>query len=74
MEVICLVRMQDDRLSRQTIMAPIALLPITLAIPVRRLSLEEMQWRRAQSLCFNRNEQFIAGHQSRDPRILMIDG
>ncbi|KAL6312286.1 hypothetical protein AAG906_017119 [Vitis piasezkii] len=78
-EAIGLARMKDDQLARQRRfgrLAPPTRAPLTLpptqlatppapAAPVRRLSWEEMQRRRAQNLCFNCNDRF-AGHKCRD--------
>jgi len=89
-EAISLARMKDDQLSRQrrfsrpapsppmrsTISPPSFNrdAPTVPATPIRRLTWEEMQRRRAQNLCFNCNDQFTAGHKCREPRILMLEG
>ena len=86
-EAISLARMKDDQLARQRrfvrpappMRAPLALPPINRAtppahiVPMRRLSWEEMQQRRAQNLCFNCNDRFTAGHKCQSPRILMLE-
>ncbi|XP_042941551.1 uncharacterized protein LOC122288885 [Carya illinoinensis] len=86
-EAISLARMKDDQLARQRrfvrpappTRASLALPPTTRAtpptpaVPVRRLSWEEMQRRRAQNLCFNCNDRFTAGHKCQGPRILMLE-
>ena len=43
-------------------------------IPVKRISWEEMQRRRAQGLCFNCNERFNLGHQCQKPQLLLLEG
>ena len=87
-EAISLARMKDDQLARQRRfgrLAPPTRVPLTLpptqlatpsapAAPVRRLSWEEMQRRRAQNLCFNCNDRFTAGHKCLGPRILLLEG
>ena len=65
-EVISLARMKDDQLARQRrgvrpanlmkallTLAPVNQVAPALAVPVRRLTWEEMQRRRAQNFCFN---------------------
>jgi len=87
-EAISLAWMTDDQFTRQrrfirlvtSVRAPLALPPgnqatqPTPANPIRRLSWEEMQRRRAQNLCFNCNERFTAGHKCQGSRILMLEG
>ena len=87
-EAINLARMKDDQLARQRRFGGLALptrAPLTLpptqlatppapAAPVRRLSWEEMQRRRAQNLCVNCNDRFIAGHKCLGPQILLLEG
>ena len=86
-EAIGLARMKDDQLARQRrfvrpappMRAPLALPPTNRAtppapaVPVRRLSWEEMQRRGAQNLCFNCNDRFTALHKCQSPRILMLE-
>jgi len=82
--------MKDDQLSRQRrFIRPAPSPPIRSTLsppsfnraaptvptnPIRRLTWEEMQRRRAQNLCFNCNDRFTAGHKCREPRILMLEG
>ncbi|RVX03732.1 Transposon Ty3-I Gag-Pol polyprotein [Vitis vinifera] len=80
--------MKDDQLARQRrfgrlappTRAPLSLPPTqlatppALAAPVRRLSWEEMQRRRAQNLCFNCNDRFTIGHKCLGPQILLLEG
>jgi len=82
--------MKDDQLNRQrrfsrpapsppmrSIISPPNFnraVPTVPTTPIRRLTWEEMQRRRAQNLCFNCNERFTAGHKCREPRILMLEG
>ncbi|XP_041009414.1 uncharacterized protein LOC121253468 [Juglans microcarpa x Juglans regia] len=86
-EAINLAQMRDEQLTRQRrfmrpppTRAPLALpqpnwvAPVTSAAPVRRLSWEEMQKRRVQGLCFNRNERFTAGHKCQKPQLLLLEG
>ncbi|RVW42820.1 Transposon Tf2-8 polyprotein [Vitis vinifera] len=87
-EAISLARMKDDQLARQRrfgrlappTRAPLSLPPTqlatppALAAPVRRLSWEEMQRRRAQNLCFNCNDRFTIGHKCLGPQILLLEG
>jgi len=87
-DAIRFARMKDDQLSRQgtcvhpppPVRAPLALPPATQAapavpaIPVRRLTWDKMQRRRAQGLCFNCNEHFTAGHRCQGSRLLMLEG
>ncbi|KAA8538317.1 hypothetical protein F0562_027860 [Nyssa sinensis] len=87
-KAIGLARMRDDQLTRQKrfvrpappLRAPLALPPVsrvatpTTTAPVRRLTWDEMQRRRAQGLCFNCNDRFTAGHKCQGPRLLMLEG
>jgi hypothetical protein len=89
-EAISLARMKDDQLSRQRRFSRLALSPpirsmisppsfnratsMAPTTPIRRLTWEEMQRRRAQNLCFNYNDRFTTGHKCREPRILMLEG
>ncbi|KAL6322878.1 hypothetical protein AAG906_020921 [Vitis piasezkii] len=86
-EVINLARMRDDQLARQRrfmrlplVRTPIALpqdtcvAPAIPAKPIKRLSWEEMQRKRAQGLCFNCNERFTAGHRCQKPQLLLLEG
>ena len=86
-EVINLARMRDDQITRQRrfmrlppVRAPIALPqatrvdPAIPAKPIKSLSWEEMQRKRAQGLCFNCNERFTAGHRCQKPQLLLLKG
>ncbi|KAA8519438.1 hypothetical protein F0562_013687 [Nyssa sinensis] len=86
-EAINLARMRDDQLARQRrfmrlppARAPLALpqatrvAPATPAGPIKRLSWEEMQRKRAQGLCFNCNKRFTAGHRCQKPQLLLLEG
>ena len=87
-EAISLAWMKDDQLNRQRRFirptppkrAPLALslvnraTPPAPANPIRHLTWEEMQRWRAQNLCFNCNDRFIAGHKCQETRILMLEG
>ncbi|KAJ0020279.1 hypothetical protein Pint_30953 [Pistacia integerrima] len=87
-DAINLARMRDDQLTRQReflqppppARAPLALppearvAPATPTDPIRRLSWEEMQRKRAQGLCFNCNERFTAGHRCQKPQLLLLEG
>jgi len=89
-EAISLARMKDDQLSRQrrfnrpvpsppmrsTISPPSfnQAAPTVPTTPIRRLTWEEMQRRRAQNLCFNCNDRFTTRHKCHEPRILMLEG
>ena len=42
--------------------------------PVKWLTWEEMQRKRAQGLCFHYNEQFTAGHRCQRPQLLLLEG
>lgn len=42
--------------------------------PIKRLSWEEMQRKRAQGLYFNCNERFTAGHRCQKPQLLLLEG
>lgn len=50
---------------------PTKLKPTT---PVKRLTWEEMQKRRADGLCFNCDEKFVPGHRYSKPQLLLLDG
>lgn len=83
-EAISLARMRDELLVRQRkftrpqqnvcpqIATP-ALAKSSPASPIKRLSWDEMQRRRAQGLCFNCNDKFTAGHKCRGPQLLLLD-
>ena len=87
-DAISLAWMKDDQFNRQrrfirpvsSVRPPLALSPgnqaaqSTPTTPIRRLSWEEMQRRRAQNLCFNCNDRFTAGHKCQGSRLLMLEG
>ncbi|KAA8544713.1 hypothetical protein F0562_019440 [Nyssa sinensis] len=82
-EAIGLARMRGDQLQKQrkfsrSVHPPVALTSDrnnpTSATPIRRLSWDEMQRRRAQGLCFNCNEHFTAGHRCQEPSLLLLEG
>ncbi|XP_021595172.1 uncharacterized protein LOC110602054 [Manihot esculenta] len=80
-EAINYARMRDEQLQRQKkairIFTPPNLLSPTkekTATPVKRLSWEEMQKRRAAGLCFNCDAKFTPGHRCAKPQLLLLDG
>ncbi|KAF2291273.1 hypothetical protein GH714_022111 [Hevea brasiliensis] len=80
-EAISLARMRDEQLLRQkkairpsyqtSFLSPTTSKPST---PIKRLSWEEMQNRRAKGLCFNCDEKFVPGHRCTKPQLLLLDG
>jgi hypothetical protein len=82
-EAISLARMKDEQLTRQgKFTRPIqsTRTPLTLSTPkssfsapIKRLSWDEMQRRRAQGLCFNCNDKFTAGHKCQRPQLLLLE-
>lgn len=83
-DAITLARMRDEQLARQkkasrtpffhratTNLATTNRSPA--ANNTKRLTWEEMQWRRALGLCFNCNERFTTGHKCQGSQILMIE-
>ncbi|KAF2310238.1 hypothetical protein GH714_007361 [Hevea brasiliensis] len=80
-EAISLARMRDEQLLRQkkairpsyqtSFLSPTTSKPST---PIKRLSWEEMQNRRAKGLCFNCDEKFVPGHGCTKPQLLLLDG
>lgn len=79
--------MRDDQLAWQRkfmhlppARAPLALpqatrvAPATPSGPIKHLSWEEMQRKRAQGLCFNHNDHFTAGHRCQKPQLLLLEG
>lgn len=80
-EAINLTRMKDEQLIRQRKFArpslPARALPpptrTALSSSVKRLTWDEMQRRRAQGLCFNCNDRFMAGHTCRGPQLLLLE-
>lgn len=83
-EAISLARMKDEQVSRQrkfnrsspsTQPAPGPLsIPIKTSAPIKKLTWDEMQKRRAQGLCFNCNEKFTFGHKCQRPQLLLLEG
>ena len=83
-EAINLARMKDEQLvrqrrftrptqfNRQPTIAPVTA-SAKPAFPVKRLSWEEMQRRRAMGLCFNCDDKFAAGHKCRGPQLLLLE-
>ncbi|KAA8546385.1 hypothetical protein F0562_002876 [Nyssa sinensis] len=81
-EAISLDRMRDEQLNRQK--KAIRLfhrtttdsLPMKLksASPMKRLTWDEMQKKRAQGLCFNCDEKFVPGHKCKRPQLLLLEG
>lgn len=80
-EAISLARMRDEQLLRQkkairpsfqsSSSSPTKSKQST---PVKRLSWEEMQNRRAKGLCFNCDEKFFPGHRCSNLQLLLLDG
>ena len=82
-EAISLAHMKDEQLQRQKKFfhpppPPTRTSPVpsasTKASPVKRLSWDEMQRRRAQGLCFNCDEKFSSGHRCKGPQLLLLEG
>lgn len=79
-EAISLARMRDEQLSRQRkIHRPNFISPTSSPVkktetPIRRLTWDEMQKKRAQGLCFNCEEKFTPGHRCKGPQLLLLDG
>ena len=81
-EATSLARMKDEQLQRQRrisrpplpIHTSLALPTTTKASPIKRLSWEEMQRRRAQGLCFNCDDKFTSGHRCKGPELLLLEG
>lgn len=42
------------------------------SVPIRRLTQQEMQERRAKGLCFNCDDKFERGHKCRSPQFLSL--
>ena len=82
-EAISLARMKDEQLTRQgkftrpiqSTRTPLTLPPpkSSFPAPIKRLSWDEMQRRRAQGLCFNCNDKFTAGHKCQRPQLLLLE-
>ncbi|KAH7557220.1 hypothetical protein JRO89_XS11G0077000 [Xanthoceras sorbifolium] len=74
-EAISLARMRDEQLIRQRkVIGPFSPTKIKAATPMKRLTWDEMQKRRAQGLCFNCDEKFTTGHKCRGPQLLLLEG
>ena len=82
-EVISFARMRDEQLTRQRkITRPFnrstadstSLTTPKTALPMKRLTREEMQRKRAQGLCFNCDEKFTPSHTCRGPQLLILEG
>ena len=81
-EAINLARMRDEQLIRQlkvtrpanrsTLNLP-APTKFNSVSPMKRLTWDEMQKRRAQGLCFNCDEKFTPGHRCRGPQLLLLE-
>ena len=83
-EAISLARMRDEQLQRQKRLvrsphfsrSPPPQIFNNCASPtgpIKKLSWEEMQRRRAQGLCFNCNDKFTAGHKCTKPQLLILE-
>ncbi|KAH9671354.1 hypothetical protein KPL70_017338 [Citrus sinensis] len=83
-EAISLARMRDEQLQRQKrlVRSPdFSRSPppqifnncASPTVPIKKLSWEEMQRRRAQGLCFNCNDKFTAGHKCTKPQLLILE-
>lgn len=82
-EAISLARMRDDQMTRQQKSGRLAGRPATIitpstkakpASPMKRLTWDEMQKRRAQGLCFHCDEKLTPGHRCQGPQLLILDG
>lgn len=84
-EAITLAKMRKDQLLHQKRFTrtqpasrPILTLPPTEKSqptgPMKRLSWEEMQRKRAQGLCFNYDDKFSWGHKCKGPQLLLLEG
>ncbi|KAF2308188.1 hypothetical protein GH714_036548 [Hevea brasiliensis] len=81
-EAISLARMRDEQLNRQRPLSrpgnrfttessfPTKFKP---ASPMKLLTWDEMQKRRAQGLCFNCDEKFAPGHRCKGPQLLVLE-
>ena len=83
-EAISLARMRNEQLQRQKrLMRPSIFNRspppqnfnnrASPAVPIKRLSWEEMQRRRAQGLYFNCNDKFTAGHKCTKAQLLILE-
>ncbi|XP_010275983.1 PREDICTED: uncharacterized protein LOC104610859 [Nelumbo nucifera] len=82
-EVTSLARMRDEQLMRQQkatqpFNQPIVDSPsptkFKTTLPMKRLTWDKMQKRRAQGLCFNCNEKFTLTHQCKGSQLLLLEG
>lgn len=81
-EAIGLARMKDEQLSKQkkvtrfstTVGGSMTSNNPKPASPMKRISWEEMQKRRAQGLCFNCDDKFVLGHKCKGPQLLLLEG
>ena len=82
-EAISLARMKDEQLQRQKEFSrppppPTCTSSVpstsTTTSPVKRLSWDETQRRRAQGLCFNCDEKFSSRHRCKVPQLLLLEG
>lgn len=81
-EAISLSRMRDEQLTHQRkITRPFnrsssdspTPTKFKTASPMKRLTWDEMQKRRAQGLCFSCDEKFTPGHKCRGPLLLLLE-
>ncbi|KAL5779345.1 hypothetical protein ACOSQ2_010082 [Xanthoceras sorbifolium] len=80
-EAISLARMKDEQLTRHrkfirpfnqsNTKVPSPTKP-KIALPMKRLSWDEMQRKRARGLCFNCDERFTPGHKCQGPKLLLL--
>ncbi|KAF2292987.1 hypothetical protein GH714_034620 [Hevea brasiliensis] len=80
-DAISLARMRDEQLLRQKKAIRPSYQPSSSSptktkqsTPIKRLSWEEMQNRRAKGLCFNCDERFVPRHKCSKPQLLLLDG
>lgn len=80
-DAISLARMKDEQLLRNRKAIRPSLqsssfspTKIKQTTPVKRLTWDEMQKRRAQGLCFNCDDKFTPGHRCTKPQLLLLDG
>lgn len=82
-EAISLARMRDEQLVRQRKAArPINRFAVdspsaakfSTTSPMKRLTWDEMQRKRAQGLCFNCEDKFTPGHRCKGPQLLLLEG
>lgn len=84
-EAISLARMRDDQLTcLRKITKPLQFnhnqldlscpTKATTAMPMKRLTWDEMQKKRALGLRFNCDDKFTTGHKCRRPQLLLLEG